>query len=73
MKHMKGAAAPHGMLSSGAGFVLKRLTFVPARHPDAHSSNPADLGLIPLNDPVEVRRLEHPCAPPAARSVAPAR
>lgn len=45
-----------GMLSSGAGWQLKRIHFVPARQPDAHSASPAELGLIPLNDPVEVRR-----------------
>ena len=36
------------------GYELKRITFVPAKNPDAHSIKPADLGFILLNDPVEV-------------------
>ncbi|GAB4815062.1 hypothetical protein N2152v2_002108 [Parachlorella kessleri] len=41
-----------GLLHSG-GWQLKRITFVPAKCPDAHSTNPAELGLIPLNDPLQ--------------------
>ena len=37
------------------GYQLKRIPFAPARNPDAHSINAAELGLIPLNDPLEVR------------------
>lgn len=38
----------------GAGNQFKRIVFVPARNPDAHSIDAAALGLVPLNDPVQV-------------------
>lgn len=38
-----------------SGYQLKRIPFVPAKNLDAHSINAADLGLLPLNDPIQVR------------------
>ena len=49
----------------GAGWQLKRIHFVPARNQDAHSAaaNLAELGLIPLNDPLQQVTRPPPCAP----------
>lgn len=36
------------------GTDIPRIHFVPAKNPDAHAEDPAKLGLILLNDPIEV-------------------
>jgi hypothetical protein len=40
-------------LNTSSGTPFRRITFVPAVRPDAHSSQ-SSLVLVPLNDPVEV-------------------
>lgn len=45
-----------GRMLQGGGWQLRRISFVAARHPDAHSISPENLGLVPLNESVEVRR-----------------